>query len=110
MPANAEKRIEIKFQDDEDSSGRIPARPTPARYVVLVPDGYDEEMGQGKTEEEESNGGEALPAEGGVGKGGGGRAGAGGAGGARDEEYDDAMGECGYCASGVFCCCCLCWL
>lgn len=93
MPAGAEKRIEIKFQDDEDASGRTPARPMPARYVVLVPDGYDEEMGQVKAEEEEADGGEeALPADGGSG-GGGGRGASRGGSDTREEEFADAMGE-----------------
>lgn len=98
MAATAEKRIEIKFQDDEDATGRTPARPMPARYVVLMPDGYDEEAGQAKAEEEEADAEEeAVEPEAGTGSraagGAGGRGGSRGESDTREEDFGDAMGE-----------------
>lgn len=75
-----ERRIEVKFNDDADDNGRTPARPLPARYVVPLPEGFEEE-------DEKVEGGERQgDAGGGVG---GGVVGGGGA----EEELDDPMGE-----------------
>lgn len=76
----AERRIEVKFNDDADDNGRTPARPLPARYVVPLPEGFEEE--EGKAEEEE---GEAAD--------GGGGAGAGVGAGGVEEDVDDPIGE-----------------
>lgn len=98
VAATAEKRIEIKFKDDEDATGRTPARPMPARYVVLVPDGYDEEAGEAKPEAEEGDAGEeSLAPDAGTGSRAAGGAGSRGASRGendpRDEDFGDAMGE-----------------
>lgn len=74
MPKTAvgeERRIEVKFNDDADDSGRTPARPLPARHVVPLPEGFDEEE-EGKAEEEAAGTGDV---------------------GAGEEEAEDAMGE-----------------
>lgn len=100
-PAGAEKRIEVKFQDDEDSTGRTPARAMTARYVVPVPEGFDEDMS--KIEDEEAESGEGITdangnsvnggGTGGGGGNGGSAAGHGGNGNGGEEEYDEPMGE-----------------
>lgn len=86
----SERRIEVKFNDDADDNGRTPARSLLARYVVPLPEGFEEE--ETKVEEEE-------PVEGVSERGGG----AGGAG--EDEEADDQMGEFFFCV-----CVCVCTL
>eukprot|EP00904_Undaria_pinnatifida_P007778 jgi/Undpi1/412/HiC_scaffold_1.g00408.m1 len=78
-----ERRIEVKFNDDADDNGRTPARPLPARYVVPLPEGFDEE--EGKVEEED---GDVAGAVGGTGTGGGG----GGAVGGGEEDAEEPMG------------------
>lgn len=101
-----ERRIEVKFNDDADDNGRTPARPLPARYVVPLPEGFDEE--EGKAEEEDGDvtragggggggGSDAVGVGGGSGGGGGGgAAGAGAGGGAAggvEEDVEEPMGE-----------------
>lgn len=90
-----ERRIEVKFNDDADDNGRTPARPLPARYVVPLPEGFDEE--EGKVEEED---GDVAGAVGGSSAGGGGAAGGagtggggGGAVGGGEEDAEEPMGE-----------------
>ena len=88
----AERRIEVKFKDDADDNGRTPARPLPARYVVPLPDGYEE------TDEGKSGGPDGA----GTAVGGGGIAGTGMAGGGREVDHDapeDAIGEFCFCIS-----------
>lgn len=84
----SEKRIEVKFKDDADDNGRTPARPLPARYVVPLPEGYEEE--ESKAEEAEGAAGAGAPDGGGVAESGG--AGGGGRGARGEEEADDPMG------------------
>ena len=83
-----ERRIEVKFNDDADSNGRTPARPLPARYVITIPDGFEED----DSKPAEMDDDDEPPAHGG------------GGGGAGEEDADDPMGKCGVVWYGVVWC------
>ena len=94
----AERRIEVKFNDDADDNGRTPGRPLPARYVVPLPEGFEEDdskPAQLDDDDEPPAMGSGNGGGGGSGGGGGGGGGSGGNGGtAGEDDADDPMGEC----------------
>lgn len=75
----------MKFNDDADDSGRTPARPLPARYVVPLPEGFEEEEGKVQDGGEAGGGGEAAVT--------GGRGSGGSGSGRGEEDPEDPMGE-----------------
>ncbi|CAB1120773.1 unnamed protein product [Ectocarpus sp. CCAP 1310/34] len=74
----AERRIEVKFNDDADDTGRTPGRSLPARYVVPLPEGFEEDDSKPAQDDEPPQAG-----------GGGGR---GGVDGAVEDDGDDQTG------------------
>ncbi|CAM9647860.1 unnamed protein product [Scytosiphon promiscuus] len=79
----AERRIDVKFNDDADDTGRTPARPLPARYVVPLPEGFEEDDSKPAEDDDDEPPPPPPPAAGGGGAGGG----------AGEEDADDPMGE-----------------
>lgn len=86
----AERRIEVKFNDDADDSGRTPGRPLPARYVVPLPEGFEEDDSKpAEMTDDEAPPPATAPAPAAGGGNGGGASGAG------EDDADDPMGEYG---------------
>jgi SGF29 tudor-like domain len=54
---NSNWEVVVRFEDDEDESGKAPARRVPGRFVLLRKD-VDPEDGEEEEEEEEEEGGE----------------------------------------------------
>lgn len=78
----AERRIDVKFNDDADDTGRTPARPLPARYVVPLPEGFEEDDSK-PAEDDDDEPPPTAPA----------AAAASGVEGGGEEDGDDPMGE-----------------